>query len=329
LISATAPGGRAVSPSLPSGQARVVWRFSDGRPGHDSQSLGLVEALGRYLSVEVHTVPVPEQATTWRDLVSGRYAGAARLPDPWLLVGAGRRTHLPLLAARRARRGRTVVIMRPALPCSLYDLCIIPDHDGPAPAPNVLISRGSLNRSQRVTGKERTQGMILVGGPSRHHRWRDAAVVDQIVRVVRYSPPREWVLATSRRTPAGFAERVLPRMENADTTLTLMPWQGEDSGLRVVAQLARSLCAWVTEDSVSMVYEALTAGVATGLLEVPARGRGRVVEGIRRLADAGQVTGFRAWAVGKPLQQPAERFDEANRCARLICGQWGSSSSRP
>jgi mitochondrial fission protein ELM1 len=328
LISATAPGGRSVSLSLLSGQARVVWRFSDGRPGHDNQSLGLVEALARCLSVEVHTVSVPEHAATWRDLIGGRYAAGSRLPDPWLLVGAGRRTHLPLLAARRARRGRTVVIMRPAFPIALYDLCIIPDHDGPAPAPNVLISRGSLNRAQRLSGQERTQGMILVGGPSRHHRWRDDAVAAQIARVIRDSPPREWVLATSRRTPAGFADRVRQQVDHATTTLTLMPWQGEECGSRMAAQLVRSLCAWVTEDSVSMVYEALTAGVATGLLDVPARGRDRVVEGIRRLAPAGQVTSFGDWAAGKPLQEPGESFDEANRSARWICAQWGSTSNR-
>ena len=84
----------------------------------------------------------------------------------------------------------------------------------------------------------------------------------------------------------------------------------------------------MTQDSVSMVYEALTAGVATGLLEVPARGRGRVVEGIRRLAAAGQVTGFEDWAAGTPLQPPGVIFDEANRSARWICEQWGLSSSR-
>lgn len=278
--------------------------------------------------MEVHTLPVPEHAATWRDLISGRYASGARLPDPWLLVGAGRRTHLPLLAAGRARRARTVVIMRPTFPPSLYDLCIIPEHDNPAPAPNVLISRGSLNRVQRVTGQERVQGMILVGGPSRHHRWRDEAVAAQIARVIRDSPPCEWVLATSRRTPAGFAGQVRRQLDHANTTLTLMPWQGEECGLRLAAQLGRSRCAWVTEDSVSMIYEALTAGVATGLLDVPARGSGRVVAGIRRLAAAEQVTGFGDWKVGTPLQPPGEIFDEANRSARWICEQWGLSSSR-
>ena len=136
------------------------------------------------------------------------------------------------------------------------------------------------------------------------------------------------MLATSRRTPAGFAERVRREVNHSDTALTLMPWRAGDGGDRFAAQLGRSLCAWVTEDSVSMVYEALTAGVATGLLDVPARGHGRVVEGIRRLAHTRQVTGFGDWAAGKPLQRPGEIFDEANRSARWICEQWGSSSNR-
>jgi mitochondrial fission protein ELM1 len=107
----------------------------------------------------------------------------------------------------------------------------------------------------------------------------------------------------------------------------VLSWQGEDSGRRVAAQLARSHSAWVTEDSVSMVYEALTAGVATGLLEVPARGRDRVAAGIRRLAATGQVTPFGDWAAGRFLQPPAEVFDEANRCAEWIGAHWGSASS--
>jgi hypothetical protein len=75
-----------------------------------------------------------------------------------------------------------------------------------------------------------------------------------------------------------------------------------------------------------MVYEALTAGVATGLLDLPARGRSRVVEGLRQLAAAGQVTGFADWVAGNSLQQPAGDFDEARRCALWISGQWGASS---
>jgi mitochondrial fission protein ELM1 len=322
-LSAASASERLDSLSLHAGPPRVIWRFSDGKAGHDSQSLGLVEALGRCLPVAVHRVAVPDHAATWRDLVNGRYAALSRLPSPWLLVGAGRRTHLPLLAARRARRGRAVVIMRPTLPRALFDLCIIPDHDGPAAAPNILVSRGSLNRMQKSAGARREQGMLLIGGPSRHYRWSDETVAAQIVRIVHESPLRDWVLAPSRRTPAGFAAEVRRRVIYSDVRLVVLPWQAEDAGDGIKAQLAQSRCAWVTADSMSMVYEALTAGVATGVLDVPARGNTRLVKGVRRLQATGQVTGFSDWQAGKPLRPAPQGFDEATRCARWICGEWG------
>ena len=37
---------------------RVVWRISDGKPGHDNQSLGLVDALQRRTPVHSYDIPV-------------------------------------------------------------------------------------------------------------------------------------------------------------------------------------------------------------------------------------------------------------------------------
>ena len=34
-----------------------VWRFSDGRPGHETQSLGLLRALRRRLPLDVTDLP--------------------------------------------------------------------------------------------------------------------------------------------------------------------------------------------------------------------------------------------------------------------------------
>ena len=82
------------------------------------------------------------------------------LPTPDLLLGAGHHTHLSLLAARRIRGGKVVVLMRPSLPPGLFDLCLIPEHDAPPARPNVLATRGALNRIQpaatlRIRRKQR------------------------------------------------------------------------------------------------------------------------------------------------------------------------------
>ncbi|MGB5440816.1 MAG: hypothetical protein WBN90_14350, partial [Gammaproteobacteria bacterium] len=59
-------------------QAQVVWRFSDGKPGHDNQSLGLVDALQRRIPIETYDIPV--QPGAGLDWVIGRFPAGSLLP---------------------------------------------------------------------------------------------------------------------------------------------------------------------------------------------------------------------------------------------------------
>lgn len=304
----------------PPGRPRVVWRFSDGKAGHDSQSLGLVDALKRQARIECYDIPVfPGAGLDW---VLGRFPAGSLLPDPWLAIGAGHSTHLPLLSARRARGGKAAVLMSPDLPKSLFDLCVIPEHDRPAVAENILVTCGSLNRMQPVYASGSNRGLLMVGGPSRHYHWDHHQVTEQIARVIRDSPVRDWVLTTSRRTPPGFAEHIRQMIFNRNLRLTVLSWR-DTTDQWLALQLSRSCCTWVTEDSVSMIYEALTAGVPIGLLSLSPRRHGRIVNGVRALVASGNVMRFSDWSAGHPLPRPKRVFDEANRIASHICHQWG------
>jgi mitochondrial fission protein ELM1 len=57
-------------------------------------------------------------------------------------------------------------------------------------------------------------------------------------------------------------------MAESDGALTIVPFAATSPDW-LPTQLARADQAWVTADSVSMVYEALTAGAAVGVLDVP------------------------------------------------------------
>jgi len=304
-------------------KSRVVWRFSDTKAGHDSQSLGLVDALKRRIPLDSYDIPVTHGAVV--DWLRGRFPAASLLPDPWLVVGAGHSTHLPLLAARRARGGRAVVLMTPDLPKHWFDLCVIPDHDRPRPASNVLATRGSLNRMQAAraaASNPNRRGLLMIGGPSRHYHWDHEQVIEQLAGVTRYSPVHHWVLTTSRRTPPGFAERVRDMLFNRNLKLTIHSWRDTPDPWLAV-QLQRACCTWVTEDSVSMIYEALTASVPVGLLSVPPRRQDRIVRGVEALVATGNVMRFSHWSRGIPLPRSVEIFDEANRVAEQICKCWG------
>jgi hypothetical protein len=71
-----------------------------------------------------------------------------------------------------------------------------------------------------------------------------------------------------------------------------------------------------------MVYEALTAGAAVGVLEVPRKRSSRVSRGLERLAAESWVTPFADWRGDRPLRRSDRPFNEAERCARWIVEQW-------
>jgi len=297
----------------------VAWRFADGVRGHENQSDGLIAALADRARLSIHTVATPRNRrinVLWRALMG---AGYQTMPDPDLLIGTGQATHLPMLAARHRRGGRVVVLMKPSFPMGWFDLLIVPAHDRLEPRPNLLISRGSLNRMRPTDAKNRREGLVLVGGPDREHRWAPEELTAQIAAVVARDGEVQWSVASSRRTPRDFLVRLrqlgLTNLETVAVEDVDAEWLPE--------KLAVTATVWVTEDSVSMLYEALTAGAATGLLSMPRRSasisKRNLGDGL--LAD-GLVTSFDAWRNGQVLRPPSEPLDEAGRCADWIVQKW-------
>lgn len=294
----------------------VVWRFSDGKAGHDQQSRGLIEALARLRPIEaVELDPLPAKVAL--SAFYGRQSAVWRaLAAPSIVVGAGHRTHLSLLAARRLRGGKALVLMRPTLPLLLFDLCLIPAHDAPPTYSNVQVTRGALNRIQPSARLNPARGLLLIGGPSAHFTWDNSNLYRQIAAVIAADPAVDWTLTTSRRTPLNFI-KYLPCKER----LTVIP-VAETGPDWLPAQLARAGRAWVTADSVSMVYEALTAGSAVGVLEIPHKRSSRVSRGLEQLVAEGWVTFFTDWSQERRLHRPPQIFNEAERCARWIIDRW-------
>jgi mitochondrial fission protein ELM1 len=294
----------------------IIWRFIDGKPGHENQTAGLAQALQVHRPVEVHDIQTPISLAAAAAWAIWWFPWGDTLPDPDLLLGAGHATHVPLLAARRARGGRVVLLMQPSLPCAWFDLCVIPLHDAPRPTENVIITQGVLNRVRPGVAKDPRQGLMLIGGPSKHHRWSEREVIEQIAQIqARSVSQQRWRLTTSRRTPPGFIAALNKIIDPA--RVEVVPFEQTDAEW-LPTQLAWAGTVWVTADSVSMVYEALSAGASVGLIDVPAVGEDRVADGIQSLIDTEYVTSFSQWRSGAELYPPKQPFSEAARVAREI-----------
>ena len=289
-----------------------LWVLCDGKPGHENQSLGLAEAMSRMTSCEIHRLQLPANAG-WFRRTRAAVKLAKSLPAPHFIFGAGHATHAPLWWLARRTHATSVVLMKPSLPISWFDVCIAPQHDFPSKTPpaNLIQTRGALNRV--LPGPPQRQGkLILVGGPSKTHGWDGQKLLQQLSAITRGSGP--WQLTDSRRTPNGFlsaARQVLPGVSFHPHASTPPGW--------VPSQLAQSSEVWVTEDSVSMIYEALTSGARVGLLPSPRiKSRSRVLSGLDTLIEEGFLTPFASWqASGKLHHQPVP-LREADRCAQQL-----------
>lgn len=292
----------------------IVWRIVDGKPGHEAQTLGLVRALEAYFAVECYEVPACRDFDGFTQWLRGRFVAGSDLPKPDLIVGAGHRTHWSLLAAKRATGGKAVVLMKPSLPRLLFDLCIIPEHDGPAPGANVLITKGVLNPIQQSTDASPQKGLLLIGGPSTHHDWDSADLFAQIEQVVSADSSIQWTLTTSRRTPGECTEQ-LCALEYAN--LEVVPVERTPIGW-VANQLGACGRVCVTEDSISMIYEALTSGAVVGLFSVPRKRKlSRVVDAIETLVAEQHILRFDK--IPKAEIGAVPPLNEARRCAEQVC----------
>lgn len=289
-----------------------IWLLGDGRAGHLNQSLGLAEAIGRKTQAQIESIALPTGTLLRRIRELSR--STRDLPAPDLLLGAGHRTHLPLIWLCRKTKAKAVVLMKPTLPTGLFDLCLVPRHDltrTETPA-NVIPTIGALNKVLADPGAERSGHLILVGGPSGQHGWDGDPLATAIGEIT--GDGSSWEITDSRRTPDGFLES----LQNAAPNLILHPHRqtGPDW---LAGKLATADTVWVTEDSVSMVCEALTAGARVGILPMPrTRVRSRVVRGLEMLIDDGYVTTLDQWRASGQLTTAPEPLAEADRTAAMV-----------
>ena len=80
-------------------------------------------------------------------------------------------------------------------------------------------------------------------------------------------------------------------------------------------QLQTAATVWVTNESVSMIYEALTSGAAVGVLTLPKLRESRVTRGIDSLISRNVITPFDRWQHTFIIRRSTQTFNEADRCA--------------
>ena len=235
---------------------KVIWRFTDGKAGHDKQSLALVDSLMNQTKCRLFDFNVQGQRNPILNIIFKNYKLPEGITKPDIAIGAGHKTHLHLLAIKRCFNAKIVVIMKPSIPLIFFDLCIIPKHDGIKNGPNIINIQSSLVKFNSNLKKKENTGLILIGGPSKHYFWDSKTVLEEICKISKKFKFRKLLLSTSRRTPFDFLDQLnelnISDIKVYEYSKIKSDWL--DKHINKVKNI------WVTNDSYSMVTEALASG---------------------------------------------------------------------
>jgi len=293
----------------------------DGRPGHEKQTLGIVAALERRRTVrhaEISLQPGISALLTAASVLMGLRLGVADTFFPDVIIGTGSHTHLTVLALKNRLGGRAVTCMTPGrLLRPWFDLCFVPRHDEITEGGNILLTDGPPGLNVNLRQHDPSQGLILVGGvDEKSHVWDNTEMARRVASTISRYPHLSWTLTTSPRTPAAFLDAFGKTSEKI--SVRLCPF-GETPPGWLEQALNRSKYVVVTEDSMSMIFEALSAGCRVGTIPVDFKKNNKFVRSLDELKTRNLLEAdFNTMELGGSERD----FDVAGQCAAEMEKRW-------
>lgn len=287
---------------------------SDGKAGHRSQAVGLYKAMQRLSNSEVTFQEISIQQlpifTLLKGMLSHQLALFEQKPD--YIFGVGSHTQLRvLLLGKVYPQAKTVILMKPNFPFSWFDYAIIPEHDGVLEFRYVITTQGALNPIVNEQRHQANRILIALGGSSKRHQWNEEKVLQAIQNIVQHNPNADIILTTSRRTPKEFLQHL--SAQPYANPLQIFPVEDTPQGW-IFEEMQKAEAVWVTEDSVSMIFEALTAGCKVGVIGIDRLKEDRITQSIDHIIQSNLVSdNISIQALPEP-----HAFKEAERVATYL-----------
>jgi mitochondrial fission protein ELM1 len=320
--------------------ARVLI-LSSGMVGHETNCLGVAEALGApYKTVVVAPRRLFRGLSPYGPIDPkdrpDRPGSILSPPFPDIVIACGRVT-VPYIRALKRAGGRKLFaafLQDPRHARSEFDLIWTPLHDRLS-GPNVIATLTSPHpfTTARLTALRETpdpriaalpapRASVLLGGPSGAHAFPPGDLERMARAVAAIASQGHSVMATpSRRTPPALIEAVRTGLAGADPTRVFL-WDGAGDN-PYGHMLAHADAILVTGDSVNMIGEAVSTG-APVFIFAPSGGGGRIGDFIAALEQAGAVRRFD----GRLSRFAYEPIDSSAAIAKAIAGRFEAMDHR-
>lgn len=278
--------------------------LKDGNRGHEKQLEAFISYFDdgffrNILSVNIHkTISIQLIKQAWG--VKKASGG-----DIWV-AGAGHRTHFLVALLKMLFNWKGIVIMKPSLPTYIFNLCVVPEHDKIKSKKNIIFTKGPLVKYSKISPSRPSNGLILVGGVNRHFKWSSSFFLKAISQILKQNKHIEkWIVTSSRRTPKEISVKLKDFVSPKVTYLTFsespVGWLEET--------LSQAKEVWVTADSMSMSYEALSHGCKLHLIKSSQRNFGSKFRNMLNcLEEYSKTSPYISFNDGKDIAKNAVRI---------------------
>lgn len=305
--------------------------FLDGRLGHEKQTKGVLKALSEMTPIDVDCKRIQRHSfksglRDWAAYITSFILFLNKKKSDNnvdLIIGTGSHTHIPMLLLKRESGAKVVTCMTPDFfLIKKIDLCFVPQHDGQKPGTNIFFTIGPPGTAVFQDKHDSKKGLILVGGlDKKSHEWRSEAIIANIRAIIEKGRSIKWTITSSPRTP----EETIVLLQNLASQNANVDFFGsaDTPDGWIEKEYAKNFIVWVTADSISMIYEALTAGCSVGILPVDWKKKNSKFQRSEDyLLENKLISSYEMWLAGKNENIKVEPLDEASRCAREILRRW-------
>lgn len=266
---------------------KTCWVVTEGIAGTENQCVGVAETLGIHPIIKRVKLRSPWKELTPYFRFFNQYAfskDSDKISPPWpdITICSGRKSIPAALYIKQASKGKTLIvqIQDPRCNPALFDLVFVPTHD-PTRGQNVHTILGGLNRitDEKLNTEnnkfpaffknKKEKIAILIGGKSKAHHFTDESIKKLCDQLKALSNNYNLMITASRRTGEEYISYLKNEL-SANQSVYFYDGNGENPYFAFLARADYILC---TEDSVSMISEALTSGKPTYIIKMLGGGK--------------------------------------------------------
>ena len=245
---------------------RSLLILSDGKTGHLRQSQALGQIIRDCLLERGLTLNIQIMEVKGKDA----YKRLMKLTPDYVLSCGSSLSGVNYILSKE-NLAQSIVIMRPSVALSKFDIAVIPRHDSPPPKRNVVVTEGALNLIDQQyldssagqlalkvkTGKGLVVGVLLGGDTKGFELTAEylKPVISQLKTFLeKYDG--ELLITTSRRTNAGVEGLIRQEFSGYERCKLMVIANDKNIPEAVGGILAMSKMIIVSAESISMVSEA-------------------------------------------------------------------------